>query len=100
MQALKALIFGLLLATGMAAMMPANAARPEPAIQAVPEVNINQASAEELSESLLGVGPSKAAAIVEHRKQNGPFKRPEELSHVKGIGPATLKRNLERIRLK
>lgn len=97
MQVLKALIFGVLLAVGSGWLMPAHAARSEPALQAVPRVNINQASADELSESLLGVGPSKAEAIVEHREKNGPFNSAEELTHVKGIGAATLKRNLDRI---
>ena len=48
-------------------------------------VNINTASAEELK-ALPGVGPSKAAAIVAYREQNGRFKSVEELKNVKGIG--------------
>lgn len=99
MKALKALILGTLLAIGSGWLMPAQAARPEPALQAVPQVNINQASADELAESLLGVGRSKAEAIVAHRDKHGPFRSVEELTHVKGIGAATLERNLERIRL-
>ena len=37
-------------------------------------VDLNTASQAEL-ESINGVGPSKAQAIIEYRKKNGPFKR-------------------------
>lgn len=48
-------------------------------------VNINTATPAEL-EALPGVGPAKAKAIVEYRKQHGAFKSTEELKNVKGIG--------------
>lgn len=48
-------------------------------------VNINSATAEEL-DSLPGVGPSTAAAIVEDRDANGPFPSVEDLMRVSGIG--------------
>ncbi|WP_107689172.1 ComEA family DNA-binding protein [Neisseria wadsworthii] len=48
-------------------------------------VNINTATAEELK-ALPGIGPAKAAAIVEYRQANGAFKSVEELKKVKGIG--------------
>lgn len=60
-------------------------------------VNINEASAEELEENLIGVGPKKALAIIEHRETNGPFYTAEELVNVKGIGPKTLEKNKENI---
>jgi len=56
-------------------------------------VNVNTASAEELSEALIGVGPSKAAAIVEYRDKNGAFKHVDELVNVKGIGISTVDTN-------
>jgi competence protein ComEA len=37
-----------------------------------------------------GVGPKIAAAIVEHRSANGPFRSVEDLLLVKGIGPKKL----------
>lgn len=52
-------------------------------------ININTATAAEL-EGLPGIGPSKAAAIVEYRTQNGPFASVDQLDNVAGIGPATL----------
>jgi competence protein ComEA len=63
-----------------------------PAFAATP-VNINKADAATLTSSLDGIGPSKAAAIVAYRDEHGPFKTVDDLSHVKGIGPATLERN-------
>lgn len=60
-------------------------------------VNINQASKEELAESLPGVGPVKAAAIVEYREKNGPFKSLDDLEKVKGIGPAFIKNHKDKI---
>ena len=49
------------------------------------QVNINTATAQEL-QTLNGIGPSKAAAIVEYRNANGPFKSPEDIKNVRGIG--------------
>jgi competence protein ComEA len=48
-------------------------------------VNINTASKEEL-ESLKGVGPSKAKAIIDYRTKNGPFKTADDLNNVPGFG--------------
>jgi competence protein ComEA len=57
------------------------------------KININTASAEQL-ESLPGVGPATARAILEYRKQNGGFQSVDELIEVRGIGP----KKLEQIR--
>jgi competence protein ComEA len=54
-------------------------------------VNINTGSQAEL-ETLPGIGPAKAKAIVEYRKKNGSFKSPDELEKVKGIGPGIMKK--------
>ncbi len=51
-------------------------------------VNINTGTAAEL-DSLPGIGPSKAQAIIDYRLQNGLFIRVEDLTKVKGIGPKT-----------
>lgn len=55
-------------------------------------VQINSASAEELSESLTGIGLKKAQAIVEYREQHGSFRVLEDLLNVKGIGESLLKK--------
>ncbi len=51
-------------------------------------VNINAASADELV-ALPGIGPVLAARIVDHRKENGPFARIDQIMTVHGIGPKT-----------
>jgi len=56
-------------------------------------VNINTADAETLSAELNGVGITKAIAIVEDRKANGPFKSADDLARVKGIGSRTVEMN-------
>jgi len=63
----------------------------DPADPAAPAalVNINLAGPEEL-ETLPGVGPSTAAAIIEYRDASGPFTTVEQLIDVTGIGEAKL----------
>ncbi len=62
-------------------------------------VDINTADAETISAELNGVGMSKAKAIVEYREKHGPFKNPEDLSLVKGIGDRTVEINRANIRV-
>ncbi len=57
-------------------------------------VNINTGSAEEIAEALIGVGMKKAQAIIDYREQHGPFTDKSQLVNVKGIGEATVKKNL------
>ena len=52
-------------------------------------VNINTADAEEL-ETLTGIGPALAQAIVDYRAEHGAFRSAEDLLLVKGIGEAKL----------
>lgn len=61
------------------------------AVPAYSAVNINTATQAQL-ETLHGIGPTKAKAIVEHRKKKGAFKSVDDLQKVNGIGPATIKR--------
>jgi len=56
------------------------------------QININTATAEELAR-LKGIGPSHAAKIVAYREKNGPFKMPEDLMEVSGIGQKTYDAN-------
>ena len=62
-------------------------------------VNINTADAETLSESLKGVGLSRAEAIVRYRETHGDFVDIYELANVKGIGERTVEVNESRIKL-
>lgn len=62
-------------------------------------VDINTASAEQLSESLTGVGPQKAAAIVAYRQQHGPFRSVADLTKVKGVGESLLEKNKDLIQI-
>ena len=47
-------------------------------------VNINTASAEQL-DTLYGIGPTKAQAIIDYRNQHGNFQSPEDIMKVHGI---------------
>lgn len=64
-------------------------ALPVPTEGATPLIDINTASAQEL-EALPGIGPKRAADIIAYREAHGPFRVPEDLSKVSGIGESTL----------
>lgn len=52
-------------------------------------VDLNTATAEQL-DTLPGVGPATAAAILRYRDQHGPFSSVDDLLEVRGIGDAKL----------
>ena len=52
-------------------------------------VNINTATLEEL-QTIKGIGKKKAEAILQYRKEHGPFRTKEDLLQVKGIGKKAL----------
>jgi competence protein ComEA len=52
-------------------------------------IAINSATAEEL-DTLPGIGPKMAQAIVEFREKHGKFSSPEDLLQVPGIGAKKL----------
>ncbi|EPB0879969.1 ComEA family DNA-binding protein [Yersinia enterocolitica] len=63
------------------------------------QININSADAEELAQSLSGIGRKKAEAIVNYREQFGLFTDAEQLLEVPGIGPSFLERNRSKLRM-
>lgn len=62
-------------------------------------VNLNSAQSSEL-QTLPGIGPAKADAIIEHRETNGPFKRIEDLKDISGIGDKTFEKLKDLISVK
>ncbi len=52
-------------------------------------VNLNTATKEEL-DAVKGIGPVKAQAIIDYRKQHGPFKSVDDLKSVRGFGEKTV----------
>ena len=66
----------------------------------VEPVNINTASAEEIAGTLTGIGLAKAKAIVDYRKEFGPFDSIDDLVEVKGVGIATIEKNRSRMTVK
>lgn len=62
-------------------------------------VNLNSAQSSEL-QTLPGIGPAKAEAIIEYRETNGPFKSIEDLKEISGIGDKTYEKLMELISVK
>jgi competence protein ComEA len=59
-------------------------------------LNINTATASEL-DALPGIGPTKAAAILQYRQERGPFAAVDELARVPGFGAAAVARLRDRV---
>lgn len=60
-------------------------------------VNLNTADAATLQRELVGIGETKAKAIVAYREEHGNFASVDELLEVKGIGQATLEKNRDKL---
>lgn len=65
----------------------AQGGKPDGAEGAEGKVNLNTADAAQL-ETISGIGPATAEAIIAWRESNGPFTSIEQLLDVRGIGPA------------
>ena len=68
-------------------------------VSAMDKVNINTASAEELT-ALKNVGPKTAQAIIIYRETHKGFKTPEEITEIKGVGEKTFQANKNMIVIK
>jgi competence ComEA-like helix-hairpin-helix protein len=62
-------------------------------------ININTASIEEL-QRLPGIGPALASRIFEHRRRQGPYKRPQDIVIVRGMSPKLYRRIAHLIRVR
>ena len=69
-----------------AAAAPRRSRKPPPV-----RTNINTAS-EAALQRLPRIGPALAGRIVAYRRTNGPFRSPDQITEVKGIGEKTLER--------
>jgi competence protein ComEA len=66
------------------------------AAEEVPRINVNKARAIDL-ESGLTLRRSEAAAIIEYRTKNGPFKSIDDLKKVPGIDAAKIEAKKDRL---
>ena len=64
--------------------------------QEADKININKASLEELTK-LKRIGKKYAERIIKYREEHGPFKRPEDIMNVSGIGRKTWEANKDQI---
>jgi competence protein ComEA len=67
-----------------------------PTVDSPPRLNLNSASLSEL-DRLPGIGPARAAAILQEREARGPFTSVEALSRVPGLGPSAIARLRDRV---
>lgn len=82
-----------------AALPDASAADVSPTGEAALSVNLNTASAQELT-ALPGIGETLAGRIVAHREENGPFVRIDQIMAVSGIGPGTYEKLRRYVRVR
>ncbi len=68
---------------------PSGVTGTSPSSELTAMIDLNAATAEQL-ETLPGIGPVTAAAILAWRSENGAFSTVDELLEVSGIGDATL----------
>ncbi|PRA66516.1 competence protein ComEA [Pseudomonas sp. MYb187] len=60
-------------------------------------LDLNSADADALQATLIGIGKTKAQAIVAYRDEHGAFESVDELLEIKGIGKVLLDRNRDKL---
>jgi len=93
------LVLTVLVNTSIVAPRVASAEAARAAATSTDKININTADVKALM-TLNGVGRSLAEKIVKHRDEHGPFKKPEDLRHVEGVGSGIVEKNRDRISVK
>ena len=73
----------LLISTTVSALPPS---APPVILKSTPKINLNTATASELTHLIKGIGTKRAEAIVQYREQHGHFKSLKELAAVHGFG--------------
>lgn len=81
------------------ALPDASGADASPTGEAALSVNLNTASAQELT-ALPGIGETLAGRIIAHREENGPFVRIDQIMAVSGIGPGTYEKLRRYVRVR
>jgi competence protein ComEA len=81
----SAFVLATVLSASAFAQTPTPRATAAVSAEKAPLVNLNTATVADL-ERLPGIGAKVAARIVEYRTKKGPFRKPEELMNVQGIG--------------
>ena len=61
------------------------------------KININTATAEQLSDGLDGIGTVMSQRIISYREDNGKFKSIDEIKNVSGIGDKTFEKIKDQI---
>jgi comEA protein len=61
------------------------------------KININTATAEQLSDGINGIGTVMSQRIISYREDNGKFKSIDEIKNVSGIGDKTFEKIKDQI---
>jgi competence protein ComEA len=100
---MNAKLFACLLSLTLITSPCINAAKPTQVINKSAQtvvndkINLNKASAQDLTNSFRGIGEKRAASIVAYRDAHGGFKEIAELASVKGIGKNFVEKYLSQL---
>ena len=67
------------------------------AIHSNKTINLNQASASQLTNVFKGIGQKRAQSIVAYRESHGAFKSIADLERVKGLGHVFISKNIDQL---